>query len=295
MHPTLASAPPQGPGWLFEVKWDGVRALLCRDAGRVRVVGRSGQDFTSMYPEIAAAVSAVADGDLTLDAELVALDPDGRANFHRLQRRMHDRAPSPGTRRATPVTAMVFDALRVRGRDVRSLGLLRRKALLRPLLPMHGPLRYVDHVRDRGREFLALAAAHDLEGIVAKKASSPYVAGRAREWVKIKCTRTATFVIGGYTIGRGARARLGALHLGRRAGRGLTYVGRVGSGIDDRSLTRLSVALSTLGAPHPPFTDGDVPRGPGHRWVRPRLACTVRFTEWTDDGRLRHPVFTGLA
>jgi DNA ligase D-like protein (predicted ligase) len=295
MHPSVASAPPTGPGWIFEIKWDGVRALLLREGGRVRVLGRSGQDFTATYPDVAAGVAALTGGDLALDAELVALESDGRASFHRLQRRMHDRGPSSATRRATPVTAMVFDALAVDGRDCRADPLLRRKSRVRRVLGVGDVLRYVDHVRGQGERFLAAVAARGLEGIVAKRAASRYPAARSTDWLKIKCPRTSVFTIGGYTLGRGARTSLGALHLGRRDGRALVYVGRVGSGFDDAMLARLADELSRLTVPTPPFSAGHPPAGPAHRWVRPRLTCTIRFTEWTDDGRLRHPVFLGLA
>ena len=295
MHPTLAAEPPDGTGWIFEIKWDGVRALLLRHGGEARLIGRSGRDVTSTYPEIAAAVARLGGGDVVLDAEVVALDADGRPSFHRLQHRMHDRTPTPASQRATPASALVFDALAIGGRDLRGRPLLERKALLRRLLRRPGVLRYVDHVRGRGRDFLAALAASNLEGLVAKRAQSRYVVGRSRDWIKVKCTRTGTFVIGGYTVPQGTRAHLGALHLGRRDGRELAYVGRVGSGLDDTMLEHLAVRLGKLAIPRRPFTSGDPPLGGEHHWVRPRLSCSVRFTEWTDDGRLRHPVFLGLA
>jgi DNA ligase D-like protein (predicted ligase) len=226
---------------------------------------------------------------------VVAIAADGRPSFHRLQHRMHDRAPSAASRRTIPASALVFDALAIGGRDLRGRPLLERKALLRRLLRRPGVLRYVDHVHGPGRDFLAALAARNLEGLVAKRAQSRYVAGRSRDWIKVKCTRTGTFVIGGYTVPQGTRAHLGALHLGQRDGRELAYVGRVGSGLDDAMLARLGERLAKLAAPRPPFTSGDPPLGAEHHWVRPRLVCTVRFTEWTDDGRLRHPVFLGLA
>ena len=294
MHPTLAPSLPEGPGWLYELKWDGVRVLALRSGERVRLVARSGDDVTARYPEIAAAFAALGGGDFAFDGEIVTLDAEGRPRFEWLAERMHRRrAPVPSARR--PLTAYVFDCLASDGRDVRELPLVARKALCRERLGPPGVLRYCDHVDHDGAGFLAAVAAAGLEGVVAKRASAPYRAGRSREWRKVKSTHDAVFAIGGWTDPTGSRGHLGALHLGERRGRTLAYVGRVGSGFDERTLAALARALGPLASDVCPFTTGAPPAGRGHHWVRPRLACRVRYAERTTDGRLRHPVFLGMA
>lgn len=294
MHPTLATTLPEGPGWIYEIKWDGARVLAVRREGRVRLLARSGDDVTARYAEIAAAFAALPPGDFAFDGEIVALDPKGRPRFDWLAERMHRRrAPLVAGRR--PLTCYVFDCLAAAGRDVRALPLVARKALCREHLGKPGVLRYCDHVDRGGAAFLAAVAAAGLEGVVAKRANAPYRAGRSRAWLKVKCTREATFRIGGWTEPAGGRGHLGALHIGQRRGRTLVYMGRVGSGFDERTLAGLARALAPLGIPDSPFTAGDPPAGRGHHWVRPRLACRVRYAERTPDGRLRHPVFAGLA
>ena len=294
MHPSLASVLPEGPGWLYELKWDGVRVLATRSAGRVRLTARSGDDVTARYPEIAAAFAELSGGDFAFDGEIVALDADGRPRFEWLQERMHRRQAPAGAERRS-LTCYVFDCLAIDGRDVRGLPLVVRKALCRERLGRPGVLRYCDHVDHDGASFLAAVGAAGLEGVVAKRAAAPYRAGRSREWLKVKSTHEGTFVVGGWTEPAGTRGHLGALHLGERRGRRLAYVGRVGSGFDERTLAALGRALATLATDSPPFTDGAPPSGRGDHWVRPRLACRVRYAERTVDGRLRHPVFLGLA
>ena len=290
MLPTLEEELPRGPGWLFEVKWDGVRVLALRVGGRVDLWSRRGTRVTGQYPEVAAATAALPGGDLALDAEIVALDADGRASFQRLQRRMHvARGTAP-----VPVTAYVYDCLALLGRDVRDLPLAERKALLRELLPARDTLRYCDHVEGDGRAFLEAVCRAGVEGVVAKRMDSPYRGGRRSEWRKIKCHLRQEFVIGGYTDPKGTRAFLGAVHLGVYAGKALVYVGRAGSGLDATGLDVLHGRLRRLATDRCPFSRGDPPRGPEHHWVRPDLVCEARFTEWTEDDQLRHPVFLGL-
>jgi bifunctional non-homologous end joining protein LigD len=180
MHPTLVDAIPSGSGWLFEIKWDGVRVLVTRSGGRVRLSARSGIDVTARYPEIARAFERVTGGDLAMDGELVALDAHGRPSFALLAERMH-RTPRAGAGAGPPVTCYVFDCLALDGRDVRGLPLVARKALCRERIPAGGPLRYCDHVDHDGEAFLRAACKASLEGVVAKRAASVYQAGRSRE------------------------------------------------------------------------------------------------------------------
>jgi len=294
MLPSPADVIPRGPGWLFELKWDGVRVLAIRRAGRVELWSRNRLPVARQYPEVADAVAALDGGDLALDAEVVALDADGRASFERLQQRMHVARDVGRAAAAVPVTAYVHDCLALLGRDVRGLPLLERKALLRELIRTPGTLRYADHVEGEGEPFLAAVRARGLEGVVAKRADAPYRGGRGTDWRKIKCHRRQEFVIGGYTDPRGTRAHLGAVHLGVHDAAGLLYAGRAGSGLDDGGLADLFRRLRALAIPECPFVRGTAPRGREHHWVRPELVCEVRFTEWTADGLVRHPVYLGL-
>ena len=293
MLPVLVDALPAGPGWLFELKWDGVRVLALRVGGRVELWSRRGRRVTRQYPEIAAAVAALPGGDVALDGEIVALDDAGRPSFERLQGRMHLERDVARVAAAVPATAYFYDCLIHAGRDVRRLPLVERKALLRALISAPGAIRYADHVDD-GAGFLAAVRAAGLEGVIAKRADGPYRAGRHAEWRKIKCHLRQEFVIGGWTDPKGTRAHLGALHVGFYERGELVYAGRAGSGLGDAHLDELFARLRALATQQCPFTEGPAPSGREHHWVRPDLVCEVRFTEWTSDGVLRHPVYVGL-
>jgi DNA ligase D-like protein (predicted polymerase)/DNA ligase D-like protein (predicted ligase) len=196
-------------------------------------------------------------------------------------------------RGTVPVSAVFFDALGLDGRDLRRLPLEARKECLRLLVPPRGVVYYGDHVLEHGAEFLAAACEQGLEGVVAKRRDSPYVARRTRDWLKIKCQLRQEFVIGGYTVPQGARAHFGALHLGLYEQGELVYVSKVGTGFDERALETISEKLRRLARATSPFARG-TPSGRGHHWVEPRLVGEVRFTEWTRDGGIRHPSFLGL-
>ena len=297
---TLAERPFSDPAWLYEIKYDGVRVLADRRGDRVTLYGRSGQDTTSRYPEIVRALRALPVDRFVIDGEVVALDDAGRPSFQRLQPRMAltDPRDIELAARRQPAVGVFFDCLLLDDRDLRRRPLVERKECLRLLVPPLGPVRYGDHVAEAGRAFFAAASAQRLEGIVAKKARSGYPGGRTRDWIKIKCQKRQEFVIGGYTDPRGARGHFGALHLGLYDGpaeaRRLVYVSKVGTGFDRAGLAAIWARLRPLDRATPPFEAGAVPTGRGHHWVEPRLVCEVRFTDWTEEGGLRHPTFLGL-
>jgi bifunctional non-homologous end joining protein LigD len=295
MLATLTERPFSREGWLFEIKYDGVRVFAWRRGDAVELQGRSGQVVTGRYPEVVAALRALPLDHFLIDGEIVALGPDGMPSFQRLQARMGLTNPRDIERAAVrvPVMGVFFDCLMLDGHDLRKLPLKARKECLALLLPPLGQVRYGDHVPTEGDAFFQAASEAQLEGMVAKRASSVYLGGRSRDWIKIKCQRRQEFVIGGYTDPRGARAFLGALHIGLYEGGRLVYVSKVGSGFDEATIERLRAALSPLTRRSSPFEVGG-PGGRGHHWVEPRLVCEVRFTEWTDDGGLRHPTFMGL-
>jgi bifunctional non-homologous end joining protein LigD len=295
MLASLVDRPFSGAGWLFEPKYDGVRLLAFRDGARIELYMRSGQEVTGRYPELAQALRALPLTRFLIDGEIVAPDEAGRPSFQRLQARMGLSRPADveRARALVPVRGVFFDALALAGRDLRPLPLSERKACLALLLPPRGVLSYGEHVIERGEEFFQACCARRLEGVVAKRADSPYVSGRSRDWLKIKCQLRQEFVIGGYTDPQGSRGHFGALHLGLYEGDRLVYVSKVGTGFDAKALKLVWDRLSSLRRPTSPFATG-TPAGRGHHWVEPTLVCEVRFTEWTDDGGLRHPAFLGL-
>ena len=296
--PMLASPggnPFSDPAWIFEIKYDGIRVLARRQGGDVTLLGRKGDDITLRYPEIVHALSKTAPERFLIDGEIVAADEVGRPSFQRLQQRMHltDRFDIERSARAVPVRGFFFDCLEAEGRDLRTLPLVRRKECLALFLPRRGVVEYCDHVPERGEAFHRAAWENHLEGVIGKRAGSRYVAGRTRDWLKFKCRRHQEFVIGGYTRPGGSRPFFGALHLGLYRDGKLAYVSKVGTGFDHDTLRAVHERLLPLSRDESPFAEGS-PAGTGHRWVEPGLVCEVEFTEWTDDGGLRHPSFLGL-
>jgi bifunctional non-homologous end joining protein LigD len=294
MLATSAEKPFSRPGWIFEIKYDGVRVIAERLGDEVRMLGRSGEEITARYPEIAAALRGLAADRFVLDGEIVTYDESGRPSFARLQKRMLLSRPRDvaAAMARVPVRAVFFDCLALEGHDLRRLKLLDRKECLLRVLQPAGIVQAGDHVVEHGEAFFDAASEMGLEGMIAKRADSRYTGKRSADWVKIKCQRRQEFVIGGYTEPRGGRY-FGALHVGVYEGEQLRHVTRVGSGFDEDMRDRLWEQLQPLGRPESPF-GASGPKGRVNHWVEPRLVCEVRFTEWTGDGGLRHPIFVGL-
>jgi bifunctional non-homologous end joining protein LigD len=291
-----APAPFSSPDWLFELKYDGWRLLAAKRAdGTPHLRLRNGGDASDTFPDIARAVRALPFAPCVLDGEAVVLDEAGRPDFARLQQRARLRRRADIERAAIelPATLFVFDLLGFEAFDVRPLPLVRRKELLRPLLPASGPLRYADHFEARGEAMFDEVSRLGLEGIMAKRKESPYRAGRSGQWLKLPADRSGDFAVVGWSEPQGARTGLGALHLAGCDGEALVYVGRVGTGFDDALLAELRRQLEPLRQAQPPCT-GDPPAGRGHFWVRPQLVAQVRYKTWTRDRHLRHPVFVRL-
>jgi bifunctional non-homologous end joining protein LigD len=282
-------------GWVFEIKFDGVRVIAEKRGEEVRMLGRSGEDITARYPEIAAALLGLQVESCVLDGEIVAYDDSGHPSFQRLQKRMLLNRPRDiaAAMARVPVRSVFFDCLMLEGRDLRKLPLLARKECLARVLPPAGVVQANDHVEEHGEAFFEAANDLGLEGIIAKRGASLYVGKRSSDWVKIKCQRRQEFVVGGYTAPRGSGRHFGALHVGVYEGDQLRHVTRVGSGFDDAMQDRLWKELQPLRRDTSPFGDTG-PHGRDDHWVEPRLVCEVRFTEWTGDGGLRHPIFLGM-
>ncbi len=301
----VANDPFDGDQWLFEIKYDGVRALAIRtasgaDRSHTRIFGRSGIEITARYPEVALAFDALPFDQFVIDGEIVALGDDGRPSFQLLQRRMHlnDAREARRLSLSLPVFDFVFDLLGLDGFDLRGVELETRKALLARLVRGEGPLRYSDHIVAHGRDFYAAAAEAKLEGILAKRRKSPYAGKRTGDWLKIKCPVTGRFVVGGYTDPEGARSHFGALLVGQYDDDGaLRFVTRVGTGFSDATLRDLAAKMRSRARPTSPFRRpraGEVALPRRVHFCEPELVCDVRYAEMTDEGGLRHPSFVGL-
>jgi bifunctional non-homologous end joining protein LigD len=288
-------APPSGEGWLFEIKYDGYRLLASKEDGRPGLKLRGGGDASASFPEITRVLAGLPYERILLDGEVVVLDDEGRPSFARLQKRARMTRPSDIERASLerPAVFFVFDLLAFGDRDTRPLPLAERKRILRKLVPPLGPLRFADHIEGRGADVLEASRRMGLEGIVCKRADSPYRRGRSSDWIKVRFERTDDFVIVGFTEPKRGRVGFGALHLAVRDGEGYRYAGRVGTGFDDRQLDALRRRLDALRGDTPAAT-GDLPKGREHVWTSPEIVCEVRFKEWTADGQLRHPVFVRL-
>lgn len=297
--PMLATAvdrPFSAPGWLFELKYDGVRALATVRDGQVWVRGRRGRDETARFPELAALAGALRLRQALVDGEVVAFDSQGRSSFGLLQQRLNLEAAGDVAKaqRRLPVTLVVFDLLAADGRDLRSLPLVERKRALWLALQQGAVVRYAEHLEEEGEALFDAVSRQGGEGIVAKRADSPYLCGRrSRAWLKVKAWREQDCVICGWTAGRGGRGALGALVLGVYEEGRLVHAGQVGSGLDSATVAVLRRRLEPLRTPTSPLDPP--PRTPTPAtWVEPILACTVRFAGWTEAGTMRHPVFLRL-
>src|SRR2546425_7918322 len=293
MLATLAEHPFSDPNWLFEIKWDGVRAQARIENGALAFRRRTGVDITRRYPELASLPEAFAARQAIVDGEIVALDARGHSNFERLQERMHVRVPSENLVTQIPVVYLAFDLLYCDGYDLREAPLLERKQLLQRLLYTSDRFRYADHQLEHGKELFALAEQNGLEGMVAKRADSPYVSDRSPYWVKLKITKTVDAIIGGWTEARTSALPFGSLLLGLYQGKKLRFIGHVGSGFDAKKLKELSGRLKELAAPASSFdTVPETNEKPS--WVSPTLVARVKFSGWTQEHSLRHPVFLAL-
>jgi bifunctional non-homologous end joining protein LigD len=291
MLATLTKKRFSDPAWIFERKLDGERCLAFRTGKEARLLSRNRQVLNDHYPEIADALANQAGPDLVVDGEVVALSA-GETDFSLLERRMEVADPNRARRSGIAVFHYLFDIVYLDGFDLTALALRDRKRLLRASVSFRGPLRYTQHRDTTGEAYYAYACQRGWEGVMAKLADGPYMHYRSTDWLKFKCQQGQELVIGGFTEPRQSRRGFGALLLGYYRGGDFVYAGKVGSGFDDQTLRDLRRRLDALEIDQPAFTAGDPPRTA--HWVRPVLVGEVRFSQWTSDGRLRHPVFLGL-
>ena len=293
MMASPADRPPAGSNWVYEIKWDGVRAICYIEDGRIRMVSRNGNSFDRQYPELSVIPHNVAAETAILDAEIAVLDEQGRSRFELIQPRIHQTNANEVAHlaRKTPVKMFVFDLLYLDGYDLRNVPLLDRKRALAAIVTPGDRIQVSEHFEVKGEEILEAAQQMGLEGVLAKEATSKYEPRRSRSWLKLKVTGRQEFVICGYT--HGERATFSSLVLGVYDDGKLRYAGCVGTGFDDKSLAYVYSRLKPLETTKNPFGKRvDVLRKV--TWVEPRLLCEVKFSEWTKDGRLRAPVFLGL-
>jgi DNA ligase D-like protein (predicted ligase) len=282
------------PAWMYERKLDGERCLAFRDGDQVRLMTRNRKMVSSTYPELVEALGAQQSGDFVVDGEVVAFE-NGQTRFAQLQQRMQQGRPTADLIRSVPVQYYLFDVLWADGTDLRPRPQRERKQRLHQLLDFADPLRFTEHRVGDGVEFYQEACRQGWEGLIAKRADAPYQAGRTKDWLKFKCENNQELVIGGFTDPQGTRTGLGALLLGYYDSDGqLVYAGKVGTGFNQQMLHLLHDELSAIVQDRSPFERGDLPRERGVHWTRPRLVAQIGFSEWTTDGRLRHPRFQGL-
>jgi bifunctional non-homologous end joining protein LigD len=270
------------PDWIYERKLDGIRCIAIKAEQRVRLLSRNDLSLNARFSDVVEALERDSVTDVVLDGEVVAFS-GSRTSFELLQQQGE---------RHVEIVYYVFDVLYLDGHDVTALPLRTRKSLLRHALDFHGPVRFTQHRNRDGEEMYREACRKGWEGVIAKRAEAPYTHGRSRDWLKFKCSAEQELVIGGFTAPKGSRTDLGALLVGYYDGDSLRYAGKVGTGFTQATLRDLADRLAPLTRETSPFADEIRERHV--TWVTPKLVGQVGFSEWTRDGRLRHPRFLGL-
>jgi bifunctional non-homologous end joining protein LigD len=284
MLATLTDAAFDDSAWVFENKWDGFRMVTCIERGNVTLYSRNGKIISDSYLPVARALEKVK-RDAVIDGELVALDAHGISRFQLLQNALRAEAK---------LLYCIFDLMFIGGEDLRHLPLVARKERLRGILPEDALLAFSEHRPEHGTRFFKEAQRQGLEGVMAKRADSPYLSGaRSKDWLKIKTERRQEAVIAGFTAPRRSRPYLGSLVLAVREGHGWRYIGHVGTGFSHAALKELHARLSPLRTAASPFKQR-VKDEAVTTWVKPQLVAEVKFSEWTEAGELRHPAFLGL-
>lgn len=295
MLATLVDKPFSDPKWLFETKWDGVRAVCFIKNGKALFFSRNQLEMTGQYPELSGIAASVKATTAILDGEIVALDEHGVSRFQLLQRRLGRKDAGEIGRLAstTRLAYYVFDLLHLDGMDLMSCSLVDRKATLERILKPSKNVRYSDHIIGEGEKLFEVVAKVPLEGMIAKRLESTYVQKRSTDWLKIKTTLESEVVVGGYTQPRNSRSYFGALVVGLYQDRELHYVAHTGGGFNQKTLEQVYKLMQPWKTNASPFVDAPKTNEPV-QWIKPKLVAQVKFSEWTADRRMRHPVFLGL-
>jgi bifunctional non-homologous end joining protein LigD len=281
----LDEKPFNSPDWIFEIKWDGYRAVAEIRKNDVKLYSRNGLSFLNLYPKVGKALSLIKE-DVVFDGEIVVMNEDNKPDFQKLQQYdMH---------RSLPLLYYVFDCLSYQGKSITHLPLLERKEIARKVISENSIIVFSDHVKADGVDFFDRVVNMDLEGMIAKRADSIYQIGkRSRDWLKIKNHNTQEAIIAGYTAPRGSRTLIGALVLGIKENNKLRYIGHTGTGFSNEALTALHKKLQPFKRKTSPF-DEKIPVNGQVTWIEPELVCAIKYSEVTEDGILRHPVYMGL-
>jgi bifunctional non-homologous end joining protein LigD len=295
MLATLVDDPFSDPAWLFETKWDGVRAVCFIRNGKAWFISRNQIQMTAQYPELADIAQSIRGSSVILDGEIVALDEKGVSRFQLLQPRLGRKNPGDIQRLAatTRIAFYVFDLIYLDGFDLMGCKLIDRKTTLEGILKSSKNIRYSDHIIGEGKKLFEEIAKVPLEGMIAKRLESTYVQRRSSEWLKVKTIQQSEVVIGGYTEPRNSREYFGALVVGLYRDGKLHYVAHTGGGFNHQTLAQTYKLMQPLKTRDWPFVDKPKTNEPV-QWVKPKLVAQVKFSEWTADGRMRHPVFLGL-
>ncbi len=293
MLATLVDDPFSDPQWIFETKWDGFRSVCFVKNGKARFVSRNQLEMTAQYPELADVGKQVDASQAILDGEIVALDQDGRPRFQLLQPRVGRKSGLQALRGKGKIVYYVFDLLYADGYDLAACSVVERKAVLEQILRPAGFVKLSEHIEGDGEAFFKQIEKFHLEGMIAKRGSSRYVQKRSSDWLKVKTIQRSEVVVGGYTEPRGSRSHFGALVVGLYKDRELHYVAHVGGGFNHQTLSDIYKLMQPLKTKQSPFVDAPKTNEPV-QWLKPKLVAEVKFSEWTADARLRHPVFIGL-
>jgi bifunctional non-homologous end joining protein LigD len=293
MLATLVDDPFSNPEWIFETKWDGFRSICFVKKGKSHFVSRNQIDMTPQYPELASVAKQIDAKEAILDGEIVALDKDGMPRFQLLQPRVGRKSGIEALRGHGHIVYYVFDLLYVDGNDLTSCPVVERKEALAQILRPADFIKLSEHIVGDGEAFFKQIEKFHLEGMIAKRASSLYLQKRTKDWLKVKTVRRSEVVIGGYTQPRGSRSNFGALVVGLYRGQDLHYVAHVGGGFNQRTLARIYKLMQPSKVKESPFVDAPKTNEPV-QWIKPKLVAEVKFSEWTADLRMRHPVFIGL-
>jgi bifunctional non-homologous end joining protein LigD len=296
IHPmlaTLVDEPFSNPEWLFETKWDGFRSVCFVRNGNARFVSRNQIEMTQNYPELRKIPRHVKGKEVILDGEVVALDEHGMPRFQLLQPRVGRKGGVEALRGKGQIVYFVFDLLYRDGYDLMSCPLIERKAELARILRPSAFVKVSEHIEGEGEEFFKQIARFHLEGMMAKRAASSYVQKRSSDWLKIKTVQRSEVVVGGYTQPRGMRSYFGALVVGLYRGDELRYVGHTGGGFNEKILQKIFKLMQPIKSDRCPFVVKPKTNEPV-QWLKPKLVAEIKFTEWTADERMRHPIFVGL-
>jgi bifunctional non-homologous end joining protein LigD len=292
MLATLVDDPFSDSNWIFETKWDGFRSICFVHNGKARFVSRNQIEMTPQYPELANVGKQIEATEAILDGEIVALDEHGMPRFQLLQPRVGRKSGIDALRGKGQIVYFAFDLIYLDGYDLMSCSVVERKAKLADILRPAHFIKLSEHIEGEGEAFFREIEKFHLEGMIAKRADSKYLQKRSSDWLKVKTIMRSEVVVGGYTEPRGGRSYFGSLVCGLYRGNELHYVAHVGGGFNERTLASSFKMMQPLKTNRSPFVDAPKTNEPV-QWLKPKLVAEVKFSEWTADRRLRHPVFVG--